>query len=85
MFEGILLEFLEENSQTFFFSGDGFLTSSCGLDESSFLFLDGCSVVLPFTFPCSFCPFSFPFIDSLPLLVINSSFSSDSSDLCEER
>ena len=71
------------NSQTCFFEGDGFFTSSCGPDESSFLFLDGCCVVLPFRFSFSFRPFSFPLSDSLSLFFSNSS-SSGSSDLCKD-
>ena len=67
--------------QTFFFSGEGFLTSDFDSEKSSFLFFDGCSVVWWLTFPFSLPSFSLPFLYSSFLFTLESSFSSDSSDL----
>ena len=75
----------DEQIQTFFFSGDGFFTSSCGADESSFRFLDGCSVALPFRFSLSFRLFSFPCSDSSSSFESDPPFSSGSSDLYEAK
>lgn len=77
-------QLMRTNSQTFF-SGDVLFMLSCGIDESSFRFLDGCSVALPFRFPLSFRLFSFPCSDSSSSYASVLPFSSGSSDLCEER
>ena len=67
--------------QTFFFSGEGFVTSYFDSEKSSFLFFDGCSVVWRLTFPFSLPSFSLPFLYSSFLFTLESSFSSDSLDL----
>ena len=58
------------------------LTSYFDSEKSSFLFFDGCSVVWWLTFPFSFPSFSLPFLYSSFLFTLESSFSSDLSDLC---
>ena len=62
-------------------SGEGFLTSDFYSGRSSFLFFDGCSVVRRLAFPFSLPSFSLPFLYSSFLFTLESSFSSDSSDL----
>ena len=60
---------------------EGFLTSDFDSGRSSFLFFDGCSVLWWLTFPFSLPSFSLPFLYSSSLFTLESSFSSDSSDL----
>ena len=65
----------------FFLSGEDSLTSDFDSGRSSFLFFDGCSVVWWLTFPFSLPSFSLPFLYTSFLFTLESSFSSDSSDL----
>ena len=60
---------------------EGILTSDFDSEKSSFLSFDGCSVVWQLTFPFSLPSFSLPFLYSSFLFTLESSFSSDSSDL----